>query len=74
MSGCFRTLCLAFAVLFLLVMSASGLWARTADEQRLLDAARGGSGVQSLLEKGVSPKARDAQGRTPLHFAAANGH
>jgi hypothetical protein len=44
--------------------------------QRLLDAAKQGDGsaVQSLLEKGISPKAIDENGRTPLHLAAANGH
>jgi hypothetical protein len=48
--------------------------AQDADVQRLLDAAKSGTGPGSLLEKGTSPKVRDAQGRTPLHLAAANGH
>lgn len=46
------------------------------DGQRLLDAAKDGQGaaVQSLLDRGVSPKAKDENGRTPLHLAIIGGH
>jgi hypothetical protein len=44
--------------------------------QRLLDAAKNGQGaaVQSLLDQEVSPKAKDSDGRTPLHLAVIGGH
>ena len=50
--------------------------AQETEGQQLLDAASKGSGaaVLSLLDKGISPNVKRADGRTPLHLAAANGH
>jgi hypothetical protein len=60
------------------VLTACSLWCQPQElaGQGLLDAAAGGhaSTVQSLLEKGLSPAAKDQHGRTPLHLAAAGGH
>lgn len=48
---------------------------RSADEVALLEASIKGdtAGVKALLEKGVSPNAKDADGRTPLTEAAYRG-
>jgi hypothetical protein len=50
--------------------------AEVPDGQRLLDAAKNGQGaaVQSPLDRGVSPKTKNENGRTPLHLAVAGGH
>ncbi|MCX7424126.1 MAG: ankyrin repeat domain-containing protein [Planctomycetia bacterium] len=64
------------AVVAILVTCSLLCRAQEIDGQRLLDAAKNGqvSTVQSLLDQGVSPKAKDESGRTPLHLSAANGH
>lgn len=49
---------------------------RTLDEVALLEAAIKGdtARVKSLLDRGVNPDAKDAEGRTPLTEAAFYGH
>ncbi|MHC4266250.1 MAG: ankyrin repeat domain-containing protein [Planctomycetota bacterium] len=46
------------------------------NEQRLLDAVKSGSAgtVEMLLKQGTKANIEDANGHTPLHLAAANGH
>ena len=51
--------------------------ARTTDwDNELLEAARNGDliKVQTLLEKGANPNAKDDDGKTPLHNAVKEGH
>lgn len=59
-----------------LVFVAASIHAQDATTSKLLDAAKKGelAVVRSLLEQGASPNVKDAQGRTPLHWAAANAH
>ena len=69
--------CPAFAAVpFVLVGFSMLCLAQENDEQRILDAAKTGQlgAVQSLLDQKTSLKAKDENGRTPLHLAAANGH
>jgi ankyrin repeat protein len=68
-----------FALVAFLLATATCLshcQAEETDGQRLLDAAKAGQGgtVQSLLDQKVSPNAKDANGRTPLHLAVGGGH
>lgn len=50
--------------------------ARTADDQRLLDAARAGNAteVRAALDAGARAEARDTELRTPLLLAVLGGH
>jgi hypothetical protein len=67
----------AFEAILLAFLACSSLCrAGEADGQRLLDAAKAGrlGEVQSLLDRGLSPKVKDEDGRTPLHLAVVGGH
>jgi ankyrin repeat protein len=64
------------AALLLTAGLSSICQAQESEEQQLIDAARTGQlgKVQSLLNKKISPKIKDKDGRTPLHLAVIGGH
>jgi hypothetical protein len=68
----------SFLAAILSILAGFALLCRAAepDGQRLLDGAKTGQAgiVQSLLDRGVSPKTKDENGRTPLHLAVMGGH
>jgi Ankyrin repeats (3 copies) len=59
-----------------LVAEWAALWAEVTRGGNLVQAARKGDidGMEKLLRQGANVNAADAQGMTPLLFAAANGH
>lgn len=67
---------LSVAILLLLSALTATCHAELTKDQRLLQAAAEGQGatVQSLIERGASPSARDEAGRTPLHLAVTKAH
>lgn len=63
-------------LLLLAMMIPCALNARAASPGDLFQAARRGDpqAIEKMIQAGVSVNARDAQGRTALHYAAEGGH
>jgi hypothetical protein len=71
-----RKFCVFVASVVFILGGPSLCQAGEIDGLRLLEAAKTGQvgTVQKLLSPKVSPKAKDTDGRTPLHLAAMGGH